>query len=86
LDEADKMMDMGFISKIHRVLEIVPRKRQNLLFSATMSELVRKIAGDFLAFPTIIEVSEQATPAKTVSQALYVVPNQKTKLNLLQHL
>jgi ATP-dependent RNA helicase RhlE len=79
-------MDMGFISKIHRVLEIVPRKRQNLLFSATMSELVRKIAGDFLAFPTIIEVSEQATPAKTVSQALYVVPNQKTKLNLLQHL
>lgn len=86
LDEADKMMDMGFISKIHRVLEIVPRKRQNLLFSATMSELVRKIAGDFLAFPTIIEVSEQATPAKTVSQALYIVPNQKTKLNLLQHL
>ncbi|MNH97402.1 ATP-dependent RNA helicase RhlE [compost metagenome] len=86
LDEADKMMDMGFISKIHRVLEIVPRKRQNLLFSATMSELVRKIAGDFLAFPTVIEVSEQATPAKTVSQALYLVPNQKTKLNLLQHL
>ncbi|MGE8423996.1 MAG: DEAD/DEAH box helicase, partial [Sphingobacterium siyangense] len=86
LDEADKMMDMGFISKIHRVLEIVPRKRQNLLFSATMSELVRKIAGDFLAFPTVIEVSEQATPAKTVSQALYIVPNQKTKLNLLQHL
>ncbi|HAF34357.1 MAG TPA: DEAD/DEAH box helicase, partial [Sphingobacterium sp.] len=86
LDEADKMMDMGFISKIHRVLEIVPRKRQNLLFSATMSELVRKIAGDFLAFPTVIEVSEQATPAKTVSQALYIVPNQKTQLNLLQHL
>lgn len=86
LDEADKMMDMGFISKIHRVLEIVPRKRQNLLFSATMSELVRKIAGDFLAFPTVIEVSEQATPAKTVSQALYFVPNLKTKLNLLQYL
>lgn len=85
LDEADKMMDMGFISKIHRILEIMPRKRQNLLFSATMSELVRKIAGDFLEFPTVIEVTEQATPAKTVNQSLYHVPNLKTKLNLLQH-
>ncbi|WP_404828214.1 DEAD/DEAH box helicase [Sphingobacterium cellulitidis] len=85
LDEADKMMDMGFIGKIHRILEIVPRKRQNLLFSATMSELVRKIAGDFLAFPTVIEVTEQATPAKTVTQELYHVPNLKTKINLLQH-
>ena len=86
MDEADKMMDMGFISKIHRILEVVPRKRQNLLFSATMSELVRKIAGDFLAFPTVIEVTEQATPAQTVTQSLYEVPNLKTKLNLLQHL
>lgn len=86
MDEADKMMDMGFIGKIHRILEVVPRKRQNLLFSATMSELVRKIAGDFLAFPTVIEVTEQATPAITVSQTLYAVPNLKTKVNLLQHL
>lgn len=86
MDEADKMMDMGFISKIHRILEIVPRKRQNLLFSATMSELVHKIAGDFLDFPTIVEVAPQATPATTVSQQLFKVPNIKTKINLLQHL
>lgn len=86
MDEADKMMDMGFISKIHRILEVVPRKRQNLLFSATMSELVRKISGDFLEFPTVIEVTEQATPAKTVNQQLYEVPNLKTKINLLQYL
>lgn len=86
MDEADKMMDMGFVGKIHRILEVVPRKRQNLLFSATMSDLVRKIAGDFLAFPTVIEVTEQATPAQTVSQSLYHVPNLKTKINLLQHL
>lgn len=86
LDEADKMMDMGFIGSIHRILEIVPRKRQNLLFSATMSDLVQKIAGDFLKHPTIIEVAEQATPAATVTQALYEVPNFKTKINLLQHL
>jgi ATP-dependent RNA helicase RhlE len=86
LDEADKMMDMGFIGSIHRILEIVPRRRQNLLFSATMSDLVQKIAGDFLKNPTIIEVGEQATPAQTVTQLLYEVPNFKTKINLLKHL
>jgi ATP-dependent RNA helicase RhlE len=86
LDEADKMMDMGFIGSIHRILEVVPRKRQNLLFSATMSDLVQKIAGDFLKNPLTIEVAEQATPAQTVTQVLYKVPNFKTKINLLQHL
>lgn len=86
MDEADKMMDMGFIGSIHRILEVVPRKRQNLLFSATMSELVHKISGDFLKHPVVIEVAAQATPADTVSQVLYHVPNLKTKLNLLQYL
>ena len=86
MDEADKMMDMGFIGSIHRILEVVPRKRQNLLFSATMSELVHKISGDFLKHPTIVEVAPQATPPTTVSQEVYKVPNLKTKLNLLQHL
>jgi ATP-dependent RNA helicase RhlE len=86
LDEADKMMDMGFIGSIHRILEIVPRKRQNLLFSATMSDLVQKIAGDFLKNPTVIEAAERATPASTITQTFYEVPNFKTKINLLQHL
>lgn len=86
LDEADKMMDMGFIGSIHRILEVVPRKRQNLLFSATMSELVEKIAGDFLKNPLKIEVAAQATPAQTVTQVAYSVPNFKTKINLLQRL
>lgn len=86
MDEADKMMDMGFIGKLHRILEVVPRKRQNLLFSATMSDLVHKIAADFLAFPTRVEITEQATPARTVTQTLFHVPNLKTKINLLQHL
>jgi len=86
LDEADKMMDMGFIGSIHRILEIVPRKRQNLLFSATMSDLVQKIAGDFLKNPTVIEAAERATPAATITQTFYEVPNFKTKINLLQHL
>jgi len=86
LDEADKMMDMGFIGSIHRILEVIPRKRQNLLFSATMSDLVKKIVGDFSAFPITIEMMPQATPAHTVAQRLYEVPNFKTKINLLSYL
>ncbi len=86
LDEADKMMDMGFVGAIHRILEIVPRKRQNLLFSATMSELVHKISGDFLEFPTVVEVKQQATPADTITQSVYFVPNIKSKINLLTYL
>jgi ATP-dependent RNA helicase RhlE len=85
IDEADKMLDMGFIRTIYRVLEVIPRKRQNLLFSATMSERVKSLAGDFLEFPTEITISPQATPADTVSQRLYYVPNLKTKVNLLLH-
>src|SRR5690606_12226980 len=86
LDEADKMMDMGFISKIHRILEIVPRRRQNLLFSATMSELVQKIAGDFLAFPTKVEVDAPAPHVGPVDRSLYHVPTVKTQIDLRYHL
>lgn len=85
IDEADKMMDMGFIRSIHKILEIIPRKRQNLLFSATMSDKVKQIAGDFLEFPTVVEIERQATPAHTIEQQLYYVPNFKTKINLLEH-
>jgi len=86
LDEAERLMDMGFISQLHRILEVVPRKRQNLLFSATMSDLVMKIAGDFLSFPTVIHVEPEQKTAITVSQEVYMTPNRKTKLNLLAHL
>jgi ATP-dependent RNA helicase RhlE len=86
MDEADKMLDMGFRGQINRILEVMPQKRQNALFSATMPERVVSLAGDFLDFPERVEIAPQATTAETIDQVIYEIPNNRTKLNLLLYL
>lgn len=86
LDEADRMMDMGFMHQLRKIFEVIPSKRQNLLFSATFPVKVEKLADEFLEFPTRIEVSPPATAAVHVNQELFHVPNLKTKIHLLEHL
>jgi ATP-dependent RNA helicase RhlE len=86
IDEADRMMDMGFVFQLRRIIGILPRKRQNLLFSATFPAKVEDLSADFLEFPVKIEITPQATAAKQVEQELYHVPNIKTKINFLEYL
>lgn len=73
LDEADTMLDMGFIHDVRRIVAEIPRKRQTLLFSATMPRAIRELASNILTNPESVSVTPQGTSAETVEQAVYFV-------------
>ena len=85
LDEADRMLDMGFIHAIRRVLKLLPPQRQNLMFSATYSEEIRELANRFVRNPVVVEVAARNATADKVEQAVYRV-SKEHKRHLLAHL
>ena len=85
LDEADRMLDMGFIHAIRRILKLLPSKRQNLMFSATYAAPIRELAGRFLHAPAHIEVATRNATAERIEQQVYRVPKEH-KRHLLAHL
>jgi len=85
LDEADRMLDMGFIHDIRKILALLPAQRQNLLFSATFPEEIRKLAGSFMKDPVTVEVARRNTPAELVGQVQHPVASDR-KRELLAHL
>ena len=85
LDEADRMLDMGFINDVRRIVRSVPRKRQTLLFSATISPEIKTLAGGILKDPVTIQVGRPHNPIETITQHWFAVPRQQ-KIDLLLHM
>ena len=85
LDEADRMLDMGFIRDIKKILAILPKKRQNLLFSATFSDEIKALADGLLTNPALIEVARRNQTAELIEQRVYPVDRER-KRALLIHL
>ena len=85
LDEGDRMLDMGFIDDIRRIIALLPARRQNLLFSATLDAEVRSLASTFLTDPETVDIAPTITAAESVEQVAYLVEGER-KRELLSHL
>jgi len=86
IDEMDEMLSLGFRAQLTTILDLLPSKRQTLLFSATMSEEVDDLIQTFFQGPIIVEALRMGTPLERIDQHVYHVPNFYTKLNLLEQL
>ncbi|MGO4816819.1 DEAD/DEAH box helicase [Flavobacterium sp. W22_SRS_FP1] len=85
IDEFDEMLNLGFRTQLTAILAMMPRKRQNILFSATMTDEVDAILNDYFDYPEEVTLSASGTPLENIKQISYDVPNFNTKVNLLKH-
>ncbi len=86
IDEVDVMLDLGFRFQLTNILELLPAKRQNIMFSATMTDEVNVFIHDFFTAPSTVSVAVSGTPLENISQFSYALPNFYTKANLLKYL
>lgn len=86
IDEFDEILNLGFRMQITSILAMMKNKRQNILFSATMTEEVDEVINDFFDFPEEVSLAPSGTPLEKIKQLKYFVPNFTTKINLLNHL
>ena len=86
IDEFDEMLNLGFRTQLTALLAMMKTKRQNILFSATMTDEVDAVLNDFFDFPEEVTLAASGTPLENITQVTYNVPNFNTKVNLLKHL